>query len=258
MNPDHPASMRRRALLLAATAIGTGCIRLGSECSRVFCLLHGSTHGPAGWQWLSHSLQQAGHAVLAPSLPFDDANVTAAHCAALVSRLIDAEGSDRSITVVAHSISGLILPLLASHSRVDQLVYLAAAIPRPGYSYREQFERTPGMYFPDWVDKGSRVFSDPDLALHFLYHDCAPGVVRAVTAARIRFAARRMWTDRFALDAHPSIPTRYFAGRGDRVFTPRWMHDEARRTLGVSAIALDAGHSPHLSIPGPLAAALLT
>lgn len=260
MNTDHPASMRRRALLLAAaaTAIGAGCVRLGGESSRVFCLLHGSTHGPSGWQWLSHSLQQAGHAVLAPTLPFDDASVTAAHCAALVSRLIDAEGSGRNITVVAHSISGLILPLLASHARVDRLVYLAAAIPRPGHSYREQFERTPGMYFPDWVEKGSRVFSDHALARHFLYHDCAPDVVRAVTAARITFAARRMWTDRFALDAHPSIPTRYFAGRGDRVFTPRWMHDEARRTLGVSAIALDAGHSPHLSMPGPLAAALLT
>lgn len=258
MGTDRPISPRRRSLLLAAaaSALGAGCVESGDSRSRVFCLLHGSTHGASGWQWLSRSLERAGHTVIAPTLPFDDESVTAAQCASLASHVLDAEGSRRSVTVVAHSISGLVLPLLGSHARVDRLVYLAAAIPRPGHSFREQFERTPEMYFPDWVEHGRRVFSDPRLARHFLYHDCPPDVVRAVTAARIRFAAKRMWTDRFALHAHPSIPTRYFAGRGDRVFTQRWMREESRRTLGVTAIDIDAGHSPHLSIPEALAIAL--
>ncbi|MDG2517140.1 alpha/beta hydrolase [Lysobacter soli] len=250
----------RRELILSAIAAVVACACSSGprpETYRTFCLLHGSTHDARGWQWLARELRANGHHVIAPRLPFEDETTTAARCAAVVGNALDEAGGHRDVCVLAHSISGLILPLVASHPRVGELCYLAAAVARPGYAFREQFEQAKDMYFDDWIQRGSRVHSDPDVARHFLYHDCPPDVFAATSAMRIQFAARRLWTDRFALTAHPDVPTRYIAPTLDRVFQPQWMVREARETLAVPVVEIDAGHAPHLSVPRRLSELLM-
>lgn len=223
------------------------------HCNVVFCLLHGSTHGPDGWRWLSAELKKPGQSVIAPKLPFDQQETTAQSCVLKVEEALSAEGGDGPVVVVAHSISGLVLPLLATIPRVEQLVYLSAAIPKPGMSFGEQFEQTPGMYLGDWIERGAQVASKPEVARHFPYHDCPSKLIKAVSQSRINFVAKRLWTDTLALSRHPKVSTRYIVSSLDRVFSPGWMQTEAKNTLGVTAEPLNAGRCPHLSRPIELA-----
>ncbi|MFI4969442.1 MAG: alpha/beta hydrolase [Lysobacterales bacterium] len=244
-----PASARTPGRVIAETANNAA----------VFCLVHGSTQGPGGWDFLSAQLRQRGHRVITPGIPLDDADADAAACA---RSIIDAlsehpAGTIADVTVVAHSISGLFLPLVAGNARVAQLVYLAAAVPKPGSSFREQFDATPDMYNPEWIAAGRRIASDDREAIRFLYHDCSPAVIRRALAERIEFRATRLWSERFALTAQPAISTRYVVCSLDRTFTPAWMRRTARQTLGIAPLELSAGHCPYLSQPRQLAEMLI-
>jgi hypothetical protein len=79
----------------------------------VFCLVHGSTQSPKGWDLLIPELTAHGH----------------------------------------DSTSGLFLPLVRDYARVARLVYLAAAIPQLGESFLSQFKKSPDIYKPDFVGK---------------------------------------------------------------------------------------------------------
>ena len=264
MRDDSPQRAGRRLVLKAmATAAFLPVARVAGAVSpappRTFCLVHGSTQGVDGWRLLARSLESRGHRVLRPSLPYADAEASTADCADVV---VDAIGNakdagDGSVCVVAHSISGLLLPLVARSPRVGRLVYMAAAVPQPGMSFREQFEATPDMYHAAWVESGRRIAEDPRVAIDFLYHDCAPEVARAALSQRIAFAAAKLWTEKFALTEHPKLRTDYVLCRQDRVFTTTWMRRVARERLRVTPAEIDSGHCPYLSRPATLADLLL-
>jgi len=183
---------------------------------------------------------------------------SAADCARAVT---DALSADHSLTtvkivVVAHSISGLFLPQVVTYGRVSQLVYLAAAVPKPGMSFRQQFDASPDMYNAEWIAMGAKISSDERVATHFLYHDCSPAVIRKALAERIEFRASKLWTEPFALAEHPAIDTRYIVCGLDRTFTPTWMKRAARQTLAVEPLEMRTGHCPYLSKPQALASLL--
>ena len=253
-----PISLVRRRLLQGAVgALGGAVLGNGAASPerRTYCLLHGSTHGPGGWRWLAQELRRLGHRVLTPNVPYEDAATSTERCiSAIDAQLRGAPVSD-PLVVVAHSISGLLLPAVAAHNHAAQLVYIAAAVPAPGLSFRQQFERTPDMYWADWVEAGHRSAKDEAVARRFLYHDCDPAIVGEIKRHRIQFAAKRIWLDVFA-DRHPEIPARYLVCRQDRVFQPAWMRTAARDTAGASPEEFDSGHCPHLAAPRALAQAL--
>jgi hypothetical protein len=254
----RPIALSRRRLLqgaigaLGGAVLGAGVAATGRK---TYCLVHGSTHGAGGWQWLATELRRLGHRVLTPSVPYEDPAASTERCiSAIDAQLRDASVSD-PLVVVAHSISGLLLPAVAAHNQAAQMVYIAAAVPAPGLSFRQQFERTPDMYWADWVEAGHRSAKDETVARRFLYHDCDPSVVEEIKRHRIQFAAKRIWLDVFA-DRHPEIPARYLVCAQDRVFQPGWMRRAARDTAGASPEELDSGHCPHLAAPLALAQAL--
>lgn len=253
-----PIGFSRRRLLqgavaaLGAAALGTG-VAAGER--RTYCLLHGSTHGAGGWRWLARELHRLGNRVVTPSLPYEDPAASTEHCISAIDAQLRQASIRGPLVVVAHSISGLLLPAVAAHNHAAQLVYIAAAVPASGLSFRQQFERTPDMYWADWVEAGHRSATDEAVARRFLYHDCDPAVVEEIKRHRIRFAAKRIWLDAFA-DRHPAIPARYLVCAHDRVFQPAWMRRTARDIVGVTPEEFDAGHCPHLAAPKALARAL--
>ena len=97
-----------------------------------FLLLHGSGQSARCWERVQRPLEEKGHRVVAPELPkhMPDWSLSdfATHIAALVP------GPDT--VVVAHSFSGVFLPLIAERAPVAHLVFLAAVIPEPGKSVR--------------------------------------------------------------------------------------------------------------------------
>jgi pimeloyl-ACP methyl ester carboxylesterase len=82
----------------------------------VFCLIHGSTQNPSGWNLLVPELESQGHQVICPDLPVDKPEASATHYAEVVTAALQ-RSCDPPI-VVAHSVSGLLLPLVAKQRPV--------------------------------------------------------------------------------------------------------------------------------------------
>jgi pimeloyl-ACP methyl ester carboxylesterase len=214
----------------------------------VFCLVHGSTQGPTGWKLLNSELKARGHECICVDLPTDQPDAGAALYASIIGKaLLNSDGA----IVVAHSASGLFLPLVPEYADVAKLVYLAAAIPVPGVSFLSQFRQAPGMYRPDFVGKDPT--KDEAIARHFLFHDCSPEVAQwALTSLRLMFAKQAIVED-CPLEDWPEVPCSYISCSQDRAIDPDWWEAAARERLHGEPIRIEAGHAPHVSRAGALA-----
>jgi pimeloyl-ACP methyl ester carboxylesterase len=217
----------------------------------VFCLVHGSAQGPAGWNLLVAELQERGHRCISVDLPTDRPDASATEYAALIGAAID--DADRPI-VVAHSASGLFLPLVPDYAQVARLVYLAAVIPVPGESFLSQVQKDPSMYRPDF--RQVRPPIGAAVAQHYLFHDCAPEVIPwAVSTLRIMYAKQAL-IEKSPLKKWPQLPSSYISCTEDRTINPVWWEAAARERLHIDPIQMKAGHAPNVSRPGELAEAL--
>ena len=228
----------------------------GAEHRRSFVLLHGSTHGAGGMAPLAAALEALGHAAACLELPYEDPGATPASALDALRRQWEAIPGDGPISCVGHSITGLLLPMLAAEPRVDSLVYLAAAIAKPGVDFREHARQDGSMFCPPWMEQGHRAYDDDAVSHHFLYHDVAPEQEQLARRHRIRYEARGMWRQPTVPDRHPNLHTVYLGCQFDRVFEPAWMQRGAAELLGVQAVMLPFGHMPHLADPAAVAAAL--
>ena len=218
-----------------------------------FCLVHGSTQSAAGWDRLVSELEQRGHGTIVPTLPANEPGASASRYAEVIVQALPSEVSD--IIVVAHSASGLFLPLVAVDARVQQIVFLAAVIPKIGVSLIDQLQAEPEMMNPEWVGKDPT--TSDQIALHFLFHDCPPETAQwALTTLRLMYA-RRAYTEVCPLERWPQVRSAYIMCADDRTVTPAWARSAARQRLGVSPVELPGGHCPHVSRPAQLAEALL-
>jgi alpha-beta hydrolase superfamily lysophospholipase len=119
-------------------------------------VVHGSMAGPAAYTRLAEKLHRRGHRALLVGLPVDRPELTGIDYARLVAEQLDAalaedRIADEPVVVVAHSASGLLLPLVPSFHPVAHLVYLAAGVPQPGMTLDEQLAAEPDMLNPAWV-----------------------------------------------------------------------------------------------------------
>lgn len=151
----------------------------------------------------------------------------------------------------------MFLPLIpertASSHTVARLVYLAAIVPRPGFSVLDEVRTSAEMFNPQWLGKNPM---DDDVAKSFLFHDCAAEMVEwALTTRRVMHAVTAM-AEPCPLAQLPDIASDYVVCLADRTLTPHWMRHVARNRLGIDPIELPGGHCPHVSRPAALARAL--
>src|SRR5947207_15028486 len=119
-----------------------------------YCLIHGSGQGPEGWKLLVHELEQKGHSVLTPAFHLDRTDEGAAwHADTIVEALKSSGHEPADVVCVAHSASGMYLPLVAERWLPRRMVFLAALIPRPGISIIDQHRADPSMFNPAWVGR---------------------------------------------------------------------------------------------------------
>jgi hypothetical protein len=215
----------------------------------LFCLVHGSTQGPSGWDLLTRELSALGHATICADLPVDRPDLPAA---AYAGRIDEALRGHPPAVVVAHSASGLFMPLVSAP--VVRLVYLAAVLPSPGESFLAQYQRWPEMYHPAFVGKNPT--ASASLAREFLFHDCAEDVAAWAVGTLRLMNARQALTEPCPLTAFPTIPSTYVSCQLDRTIQAAWWDNAARERLGVQPVMMETGHSPHVSRPVELAAIL--
>ena len=128
------------------------------------CLIHGSTQSPHGWDLLVKELMAWGVEVTAVDLPV--VSKGAAFFAEEVARQMP---QGEPPVVVAHSMAGLVLPVVPEFMKVAGLVYLAAVVPTPNVSLLEQYQEAKEMFQPDWPSQDPT--ANPESAERFLFHD---------------------------------------------------------------------------------------
>lgn len=213
-------------------------------------LLHGTTQGAAGWGPLRQALADRGVTTAAPQLPTDRPTWPATHYAAFVRSALP-EGT--AAMAVAHSGSGALLPAVARAVGSAHALWLAAYVPQAGVSLLEEATReSAALFHPDWP--GQDPASDHAAARRFLFHDC-PADVQAWAVTTLRTFVPRGVYEEPAEDplACGSRPTVVISER-DRTLRPQWLRKASRRRLRTEPVTIDAGHSPHVSRTGEIAA----
>lgn len=220
-----------------------------------FVLVHGSGQHSGCWDRVAALLRGAGHVVAAPDLP-----KTAAGSGLLEqAQVVAAAVTTRAPIVVAHSLCGVLLPLVAERVPCDRLVFLTAVIPEPGLSVREQYAADPTMFHPAWLQAGAK-FADAAqraaLAAEFLFHDCPAGELPWAQSTVQPIDSQRMITERCPLAAWPAVPATAIVAAADRTLTAEGCRRRARERLPGEALELPGGHCPQNSRPAALAAML--
>jgi pimeloyl-ACP methyl ester carboxylesterase len=217
----------------------------------IFVLVHGSAHSARSWDLVKSRLEQRRHSVVTPELPADEPDASAMRYAEVIAASIP-RGEEP--IVVAHSASGWFLPLVASLHPVRRIVFLAAAVPKIGFSFLELFQAEPEMINPVWIGKDPR---KPEVIKEFLLHDC-PADLLLWAQAEIRVLnLRRVWDECYPLQKWPSVAASCIVCSEDRTIQPAWSRKVARTQLGVEPIELSAGHCPYVSRPAELAEILM-
>lgn len=225
-------------------------------CPTTFCLMHSSGQGPAGWKLLVEELEQRGHRLLTPAFQLDRADEGLRfHADTIVDALQAAGHNPADVVCVAHSAAGIYLPLVVERWRPRRMVFLAAVVPRPGLSVREQFQADPTMFNPAWAGQNPL---DEAVAREFVFHDCPPERLEWAMETRVLLYAQRAMQEPCPLMNWPHLPASYILCTEDRTITPAWQRKAAREWLGVEPLEITSGHCPNVSRPELLADLLNT
>lgn len=220
-----------------------------------FVLVHGSGQNADSWSRVGRLLTARGHVVAAPDLPKQASDARLEDHAARIAESIGSPGA----VVVAHSLSGVFLPLVPEVQSCSLLVFLAAVIPEPGESIRGQFTADPTMFSPEWIAAGPRWF-DPsereNLAREYLFHDCDEETVAWALESLEPFDTQHLVTQPSPFTEWPRVKAASIVATEDRTLSPDWCRRTSRRILRQEAIEVTAGHCPQVSYPQEIAALL--
>lgn len=225
-----------------------------------FLLLHGARHGAWCWQFTVEELERRGHSAVAVDLPAGDPDAGAARYAEVAAEA--AAGIDGPVTVVGHSLAGLVIPLLPALRPVEELVFVCSPLPVPGTSLSEQQTAEPEIFVranlqPESMQAGKTVQRTPESAIAAFYHDCPDDLARWAVS-QLRPQATLPQTEITPVERWPpEVPCRYVMGADDRILNPEWSRRAVPERLGVQPIELEGSHSPFLARPAAFVDALL-
>jgi pimeloyl-ACP methyl ester carboxylesterase len=203
-----------------------------------FALIHGG--GDVGWYWhlVEAELRQRGHDVVAPDLPCDD---DTAGLNEYADTVVEAIGDRGDVVVVGQSLGGFTVPLVAARRPVQEMIFVAGMIPRPGEAPRD--------WWADTAYPGPSVEGDTyEMFLHDVPRELAE---EALSKERDQSDARmgEVWP----LEKWPDVPTRFILCTEDRFFPPDFLRGVVRDRLGIVPEEIAASHCVALSRPTDLA-----
>lgn len=226
---------------------------------RHFLLIHGGGHGGWCWQALIEELAARGATASAPDLPGHGADATPRQTVDR-SRYVEAiryciESIDcRELTLVGHSLAGVVLPELADQygPRLQQTVFLAALVGNPG---QRAIDLVPEERRQSYFDKAE---ASDDYSVTWPFEKARTVFFNDLTEEQARQAYEQLTPQPFQvyLDPVPKnvprCPVRYLVCQRDQCL-PRESCLEWASRLGAEPEFIDSGHDVMLSHPGELA-----
>lgn len=211
------------------------------------------------WHRLAPELRAAGHEVVAPDLPSDDAADLDAFADAITAAITAAGEPGRPLVLVAQSLAGFPAPLVCERVRVDQLVLVNAMVPVPGETAGEWWGATGQAEgraaYAAATGRGADAAFDPRTDF---FHDVPPDVTEEALAAEPAEPPSALFAQPWPLERWPAVPTVFLQGREDRIFPLEFQRRVVRERLGLEVEELPGGHLIALSRPRELAAKLLS
>lgn len=236
--------------------------------SATILLVHGACHGAWCWDLMIPVLSASGHSVIAPDLPGRAGygkpgwRLTLKDYAAAIVEI--ASRQSKPVIAVGHSMGGMVIAAAAESAPelFERLVFVTAFMPVSGDSLAslaamDQHSELHGAAKLSWL-RGT-VSIDP-LRLQPVYcGDCSEAEV-AWAAARIGPESARPSLAKVKLSAErfQPIPRSYIRCTQDRALSVQMQDQMIARQPCDHVASLDASHSPFLSVPDQLAAALLS
>lgn len=223
-----------------------------------FVLIHGAWHGGWCWDRLVASLETRGYRGIAIDLPAEDGSATFHDYARTVVEAIPEDANN--VVLVAHSLGGMTVPLVAARRPLRAAVYLCGVVPKPGGS---PWDDGPEMSAPGAFDglvtndDGSTSWTSFEAARDAFYDDCSPHDARWAFDRLRRQNSSSLWREPYPAANVAPLEQIYIAGTHDRAVTLPWARHVAATRLGVDLIELPCAHSPFLSHPELLADRLI-
>lgn len=218
-----------------------------------FVLIHGASANSHYWSRVAPKLLSAGHEVIAPDLPIDNA---AASFDTYAGTVIDAIGDRSDLVIVGQSMGAFTAPVVASEMPTSLVVLVAPMIPAPGET-PGQWGANVGLAEAQQRYAAAEGFDPRFDVMTTLMHDAPEDVVAELMAVGEPRQADTIFSQPFPLTAWPAVATRVLACTKDRLFPLGLVHRLARQRLGVEADEIDSGHLPGFSRPEELTRKLL-
>lgn len=161
------------------------------------------------------------------------------------------------LTVVAQSLSGLMVPALAARLPVARIVLVAAIIPRPGETGMQWWDAT-GQAEAQRAYLESLGLSayDAQNAEVVFIHDFDDALEAESTQHAPEQHSGPLETP-VVFDSWPNVPTHVIAAEPDRLFPLEFMRQQAMDRLGVEPDVIPGGHLVPLTQPRTLGQLLL-
>lgn len=221
-----------------------------------FLMLPGA--GGAGWIWhrVAELLTARGHEAIAVDFPASDPKAGIHAYAELAARAVKAK---EDVVVVAQSMAGFTVPLVAERIAVSSLVFLNAMIPCSNETAGAWWDNVGSTEARVEAAKRGGYATDFDLATYFLHdlpEDLADELLKhGSDEAKVAFQ------EECSFDRWPNVPVYVLVGEDDRFFPAAFQDRVARDRLGSALSRIEhvpGGHLAALSNPKPIADILLT
>lgn len=240
------------------------------QAPQTFVLVHGAWQAPFVWDSVKAQLSTAGQNVIVVQLPGHGTDTTSPAIITMNSyrdRIVSAINSvDGKVILVGHSLSGFAISAVeeAIPNRIDKLVFLAAYIPSAGKSplaLASSDKQTHVIYpNPLIVDAAHGVLDFTRDSIAPIFCPDAPDALKAKVVANFRPDPITPFMDSVPLTAanFGHADKYYIHTLQDKVIGID-LQNQMAQTAGITKIySLNTSHSPFLSDPNSVTAAILT
>jgi pimeloyl-ACP methyl ester carboxylesterase len=210
-----------------------------------FVCMHGAGGRGSDWALVGAELAAAGHHVVLVDMPCDQE----VRLAAYTQSVVEAIDGRTDVVLIAHSLAGLIAPLVCAEVPVEMMILVAAIVPQPG--------ETGGEWWANTGHAQALAAQDlPDDSEETLFvHDVPPQILAQMEPPRHQTST--LFDEPWPLAAWPDVPTQFLVCQDDRFFPAQWLTELVQTRLGIRPTVVPGGHCAYLSRPHELAEAVL-